>query len=422
MAAIRESFASYGYREIETPAAEDLVRLTSGEGGDNEKLIFRILRRGLDPNEAVLASEAADLGLRFDLTLPLARFYATHRAKLPAVFRSIQIGSVWRAERPQKGRYRQFTQCDIDVLGEASDVAEVELITATLATIDRLGVADVTVRLNDRRLLLGLLEACGFPADAPRRVLITVDKLDKIGVGGVADELRADGGGDAVDRLIKVLEDLGAVAGPEGFDATLAALPAALSGPAEALVRIRDAVGAADPGARLVADPTLVRGMGYYTGTIFELSHPSSSGSIGGGGRYDGMIGRFSGTDVPGCGFSIGFERVVGLVDPARLGGGRRQVALIYDATPGRGAPAGLLVGWQRRLVRDGLNVRLVPRTANLRRLLDALAAEGFDSYALLDATTPPPPQDPTPPQDPAPQRPGAGSGLELRPLQPPPP
>ena len=419
MAAIRESFASYGYREIETPATEDLARLTSGEGGDNEKLIFRILRRGLDPGEAVLVSEAADLGLRFDLTLPLARFYATHRAKLPAVFRAIQIGSVWRAERPQKGRYRQFTQCDIDVLGEASDLAEVELITATLATIDRLGVADVTVRLNDRRLLLGLLDACGFPAGAQRRVLITVDKLDKIGISGVADELRADGGGDAVDRLVGVLEDLGTAAGTEGFDATLAALPAALSGPAEALVRIRDAVRAADPGARLVADPTLVRGMGYYTGTIFELSHPSSSGSIGGGGRYDGMIGRFSGTDVPGCGFSIGFERVVGLVDPDRLGGGRRQVALVYDATPERGTPAGLLVGWQRRLVREGVNVRLVPRTANLRRLLDALAAEGFETYALLDAATPPPPQDP-PPQDPP--APGAGSGLELRPLQPPPP
>jgi histidyl-tRNA synthetase len=388
MAAIRASFASYGYREIETPVAEDLARLTSGQGGDNEKLIFRILRRGLDPAGSVVVAEAADLGLRFDLTLPLARFYATHRGELPAVFRAIQMAPVWRAERPQKGRYRQFTQCDIDVLGEASEVAEVELITATLATLERIGIPGASVRLNDRRVLLGLLDACGFAPGAAGRVLITVDKLDKIGVAGVADELRADGGDiPPVARLVELLEAVAATAGSTtDFASTLALLPAAVAGPAAGLIRIRDAVVAASPGARLVADPTLVRGMGYYTGAIFEVSHTSSSASIAGGGRYDGMIGRFSGTDVPGCGFSIGFERVVGLVDAARFGSERRQVALVYDAVP-----AGVLVGWQRRLIDGGVNVRLVPRARNMGRLLETLALEGFDAFVSLDAAAPAP-------------------------------
>jgi histidyl-tRNA synthetase len=410
MAAIRASFASYGYREIETPVAEDLERLTSGQGGDNEKLVFRILRRGLDPDAAVVISEAADLGLRFDLTLPLARFYATHRAELPAVFRAIQIAPVWRAERPQKGRYRQFTQCDIDVLGEGSEVAEVELITAALATLERIGITEASVRINDRRVLLGLLDACGFDPEAHLRVLITVDKLDKVGVAGVANELRGTfGASPAVDRLLGLLESLEGrveVGCGEGadFGAALALLPEAVAGPAAGLVDIRDAVVAAGPGARLVADPTLVRGMGYYTGPIFEITHPSSSGSVGGGGRYDGMIGRFAGTEVPACGISIGFERIVGLVDPARFTSDRRQVALVYDTSPGRAAPTGVLVAWQRRLIDEGADVRLVPRTRNVGRLLESLTAEGFEAYAALDAATPAPGASP--------------SALDLRPLR----
>jgi histidyl-tRNA synthetase len=392
LAAIRESFSAFGYREIETPVAEDLGHLTAGEGGDNEKLIFRILQRGLDPEVPVLPREAADLGLRFDLTLPLARFYATHRAELPAVFRSIQLAPVWRAERPQRGRYRQFTQCDIDVLGEGSDLAEVELITATLVTLDRIGIGGAEVRINDRRVLAAVLDACGFAPAERSGVLITVDKLDKVGVAGVADELRAQvGHGAAVDALVALLERLAPRTDGNGeragdFAATLAVLPAPAAAAADGLVRIRDAVVAARPGARLVADPTLVRGMGYYTGPIFELSHPSFRGSIGGGGRYDGMIGRFAGTEVPGCGFSIGFERIVGLVDPESFRTGRRQVALLYDAADA--VPAGGLVGWQRHLIDEGASVRLVRRPRNLGRLLDALAAEGFDSYAEVGAAT----------------------------------
>jgi histidyl-tRNA synthetase len=384
LAVIRDTFSSYGYREIETPVAEELSRLESGQGGDNEKLIFKILKRGLDPSVPRPPAESADLGLRFDLTLPLARFYATHRGELPAVFRAIQIAPVWRAERPQKGRYRQFTQCDIDVLGEASALAEVELITATLAALDSLGIAGASVRLNDRRVLHGILDACGFAAALQPGVLISVDKLDKIGVAGVADELRGATPGEAADRLVGLLEVLAprvASGAAADFDATLDALPAQAAAAAAELVAIRDALRRADPDAQVVADPTLVRGMGYYTGTIFELAHPASSSSVGGGGRYDGMIGRFAGTDVAGCGFSIGFERIVDLVDPARFTTGRRQVALVYDD----GVDPGQLVATQRRLIGDGAQVRLVRRTRNLGHLLGSLQAEGFDAWAALE-------------------------------------
>lgn len=319
LAAIRASFASYGYREIETPAIEELSRLESGQGGDNDKLIFKIQRRGLDPDVAVLPGESADLGLRFDLTLPLARFYATHRGELPEVLRAIQIAPVWRAERPQRGRYRQFHQCDIDVIGEPGPVAEVELIVATLDTLDALGVAGVSARLNDRGVLSGLLDACGFPPQLHPAVLVVLDKLDKEGVEGVGSELAGRGMPTGPsERLVRAVADLHAAGGD--FDATFAALPGRVPERAERLVAIRDAVLEAKPDARLVADATLVRGQGYYTGTIFELHHPDSSGSIGGGGRYDGMVGRFLGVDVPACGFSIGFERVVELVDAARFG------------------------------------------------------------------------------------------------------
>lgn len=394
MAVIRDSFSAFGYREIETPVAEELERLESGEGGDNEKLIFKILRRGLDPEAPIPPSEVADLGLRFDLTLPLARFYATHRGELPNVFRAIQMGSVWRAERPQRGRYRQFTQCDIDVLGEPSIIAEAELIIAMAATLRRLGVEGSTVRLNDRRILFGMLDSCGFAPEARLGALITVDKLDKIGLSGVADELRTNGGDStSVDLLVKLLEDLlasggagatgdrGAGAGRD-FDAVLAALPPAVDEAAGVLVSIRDAVQTVEPELPMVADPTLVRGMGYYTGPIYELAHPASSGSIGAGGRYDGMIGRFAGTDVAACGFSLGFERVIGLVDAARVTRTRRQVAVLYDDT----VPPPELLGAQRRLIETGVAARLVRRSRNLGRLLDGLAEEGFDAFVNLPA------------------------------------
>jgi len=431
-ASIRRSFTAYGYREIETPALEDLGRLEASEGGDNEKLIYKVQRRGLAPDVPVLPGDAADLGLRYDLTVPLARFYATHRAELPDVFRSIQIAPAWRAERPQKGRYRQFTQCDIDVLGEASVVAEVELIAAGTAAISELGVGDVVVRINDRRILNALLGDFGVPEAARSAVLVSIDKLDKIGVAGVAEELARLGQGGAagdVAGLVGWLEKLagsgesvagtgragvgvgesGAGAGGSGagdggsgvgagasghFEGTLDLLPGAAGEAAAPLRAIHAALRLAAPGVRLAADPTLVRGQGYYTGPIFELLHPDVSGSIGGGGRYDGMIGRFAGADVPACGLSIGFERIVDLVDPAALAGGRRQVAIVYEA----GVDPGVLLAWQRRLIAEDADVRVVPRIRNQARLLDGLAGEGFTEVLdLPGAAAAPAPGEPLP-------------------------
>ncbi|TFD53624.1 histidine--tRNA ligase [Cryobacterium sp. Hh7] len=381
---IRESFRAHGFDEIETPVMEDSARLHSGLGGDNEKLAFAVLKRGLSPADVAAAAEQddllslADLGLRFDLTVPLARFYATHRASLPTVFRSIQIAPVWRAERPQKGRYRQFMQCDIDIIGEAGALAEIELITATAATLDRLGLEGCSIRINDRRILSALLAHWGVAAALTERALIVIDKLDKIGVDGVAAELGALG----IDApgLAALLTELGTGGWALGDGLFDGAAPAWLDPKAFAdLAALRAAL----PGVDLVFDPTLVRGMGYYTGTIFEISHPSLGYSLGGGGRYDGMIGRFLGTDVPACGFSIGFERIVDLLE-ADAASADLAVVLVHDkeADPAR------LVALKRDLVADGLRVRLERRTKNLKALLDRAGEAGYGRFAFVTAET----------------------------------
>jgi len=387
LAVIRSTFTGRGFDEIETPVMEDSDRLHAGLGGDNEKLAFGVLKRGLTREaiqEATEALDLADLGLRFDLTVPLARFYASHRAELPTVFRAIQIAPVWRAERPQKGRYRQFVQCDIDIIGEPSPMAEVELITATTATLDALGLEGFSIRVNDRRLLNSALELLGFPPKEHEPVLITIDKLDKLGQGGVINELRdrgfPAGPVDALEAFFlrpTTLEHLrfGEAAIrkflPEGVDATAVAELAAIGETANGVV-----------GRPVVEfDPWLVRGMGYYTGAIFEVAHPSLGYSLGGGGRYDGMIGRFLGTDVPAAGFSLGFERLVDLVD---LGGddSTDAVAIVYDPE----ADPALLLRTQAELVATGKRVRLERRPKNIKPLLEQLEASGFSSYAALSA------------------------------------
>jgi histidyl-tRNA synthetase len=380
---IRRSFAAHGFDEIETPVMEDSARLHSGLGGDNEKLGFAVLRRGLAPADAEAAAESgnlldlADLGLRFDLTVPLARFYATHRTALPTVFRAIQIAPVWRAERPQKGRYRQFVQCDIDIIGEAGPLAEIELITATTAALDALGLTGCSVRINDRRILTALLAHWNVPAGLNERALITIDKLDKIGVDGVVTELGALGvATEGIAETLRSITDA-------GWDllADPAAPPAWLDRAAYVdLLALRDAL----PGTSLVFDPTLVRGMGYYTGTIFEIAHPELGYSLGGGGRYDGMIGRFLGVDVPACGFSIGFERIVDLLGDAGASAGN-AVVLIHEKDA---EPAGL-VALKSALVAAGLRVRLEHRTKNLKALLGRAAEAGYGRYAFVtDETT----------------------------------
>ena len=391
---IRGVYRSHGFDEIETPVVEDWARLHAGLGGDNEKLSFSILKRGIAPGTIEAAARAgsaeqlADLGLRFDLTVPLARFYASHRAELPPVFRAIQIAPVWRAERPQKGRYRQFVQADIDIIGEPGLLAEIELITATSHALAALGLANCVIRVNDRRILTGLLAHCGFASDQHERALITVDKLDKIGARGVVDELR-ELDGAAAERLGEVLarvESALSAGIPLAGEAIAAVLPAEPGETAEAGIASLAELGAALAGAlpdgvTLTFDPTLVRGMGYYTGTIFEIAHPGSGSSVGGGGRYDGMIGRFLGQDVPAVGFSVGFERVVDLIElPA--GEGPEAIALVFDADA---APADL-AALKRELVARGHRVRLEKRQKNMKTLLDRVGAEGFASFANVRA------------------------------------
>ncbi|MEN2737086.1 histidine--tRNA ligase [Microbacterium sp. X-17] len=390
---IRRSFAAHGFDEIETPVVEDVARLHSGLGGDNEKLAFSVLKRGLGGDDLRAAIESGDtlalcdLGLRFDLTVPLARFYATHRAELPPVFRSIQIAPVWRAERPQKGRYRQFVQCDIDIIGEGSQLAEVELITATAAALEALGLTGCTIRINDRRILNGLLEYCGFAEARWPQVLISIDKLDKIGAEGVVAEL-SEGGADSAAVLGGILAALEPHLAEGGVELTVEAISGILpegidTDAVAALESLAHALDTLPEGVALRFDPTLVRGMGYYTGTIFEIAHPGSGSSVGGGGRYDGMIGRFLGTDVPACGFSIGFERVVDLIDVPE-DDALDTVVLVHDPS----VPLDRLMAIKSELVASGRRVRLDRRAKNLKGVLDRAAAAGFRSFAFVGPET----------------------------------
>ncbi len=382
LAIIRATYLAHGFDEIETPVMEESERLHAGLGGDNEKLAFGVLKRGLGPDDLAAATEPldlADLGLRFDLTVPLTRFYATHRAELPTVFRSIQMASVWRAERPQKGRYRQFVQTDIDIIGEAGPLAEIELMTATAAALDALGLTGWTIRVNDRRLLIGMLDSLGFAPDDRESALVTIDKLDKIGAAGVADELRAKGlPGDAYEQFVNRPQTMEFL--PFGERLIRKGLPDGADEDVVAqLARIGLAVDEGRGAPVVQFDPFLVRGMGYYTGPIFEISHPASAGSLGGGGRYDGMVGRFLGSEVPAAGFSIGFERIVDLVDVSGTEDAR-AVALVYDDDVDYGSLMALKAG----LIAEGRRVRLERAPRNLKALYSQLKASGFSTVANI--------------------------------------
>jgi histidyl-tRNA synthetase len=382
LAQILAVYRRHGFVRIETPAVESLRLLLRSEGGENEKLIFKILKRGEKLAAAGSPEDMADLGLRFDLTVPLVRYYAHNHAWLPQPLKAIQIGPVWRAERPQQGRYRQFTQCDIDILGVGSEVAEIELILATTEALAALALKDLTVRLNDRRLLSAMVAHCGFDPARSGSVFIALDKLDKVGPRHVAAELRAAGHpSDAVDRLLDILAS----------SATPAALRTLLGPRAgdrawEGLQRILDTVETQAAGRfRLVFDATLVRGMGYYTGPIFEVQHGDSISSIAGGGRYDRMIGRFIGREVPATGFSIGFERVIGILmerGPVTEVDGER-VALVFDET----MPAlGPVLGLARELREQGKHVLLESRTKRLGKQLQDLETRGFRRIGVVGA------------------------------------
>ncbi len=378
-------YRRYGYQRIETPALENIARLSSGEGGDNEKLIFEVLRRGLPP--AVAAGtpvrELVDLGLRYDLTVPLTRFYGNNQAALPLPFRSLQVGPVWRADRPQRGRYRQFYQCDIDMIGEPTVLAEAELIEATTEALAAIGLTGTTVRLSDRRFLGALAAACGVPEAAQDSFFIIVDKLDKIGWDGVRAELLAAGfdaaqvaaAVDKIQGLTDVPADRLAFALAESVPGLDAAVAEDLAAVADALAQL-----AKERPVSWQFDPTLVRGMGYYTGQVFEIIHPEMSGSVAGGGRYDKLIGRSFGQDVPACGFSIGFERIVDLLSGELA---RDAVALLVESD----VPVADAVAAARdmRAVPEGVRVvETVRRSGKFGAQLKRLEAAGFTGFVVL--------------------------------------
>ena len=330
---IKKTYGSFGFTSIETPAMEHIENLLSKQGGDNEKLIFKILKRGekLKLENIKDENDLVDAGLRYDLTLPLARYYSNNQANLPNPFKALQIGNVYRADRPQKGRFRQ---CDIDILGEASNLAEIELILATTKALSEIAKGKhFTVRINDRRILMAMALYAGYDEDNIGNVFIILDKMDKIGMGGVKKELTELDGEEKCSKYLNLFEGL-----KDNTEAVLS-LKDKLKGFIEdgvldSLCEIMDTVLEVNTNDfSLVFDPTLVRGMGYYTGTIFEVSMEGFSGSVAGGGRYDKMIGRFTGNDTPACGFSIGFERIITILLDAgfKIPDESRKIAFLYE-------------------------------------------------------------------------------------------
>ena len=311
---IKETYGKFGFTPIETPCMENIANLSSKQGGENEKLIFKVLKRGEKLNLETAKEEAdlVDFGMRYDLTVPLVRYYSNHANELPSPFKALQMGNVWRADRPQRGRYRQFMQCDIDILGEASNLAEIELILATTTTLGKLGFKNFQIRINERRILKAMAAYSGFPEESYDSVFIILDKMDKIGLEGVKEELiKYDFDEESVEKYTNLFKEI------ENKENPVTYLAEKLDGFMDDDVKqwmeeIIDSVRATKASEfEIVFDPTLVRGMSYYTGTIFEIAIPEFGGSCGGGGRYDKMVGNFTGRDVPACGFSIGFERIV---------------------------------------------------------------------------------------------------------------
>ena len=385
---IKETYRSFGFTPIETPAMESIGNLSNKQGGENEKLIFKVMKRGekLNIPEATTEEDVVDFGMRYDLTVPLCRFYSNHANELTSPFKSLQIGSVWRADRPQRGRYRQFTQCDIDILGEPSNLAEIELILATTTTLGRIGFKNFEIRINERRILKAMAAYAGFAEEDYDSIFITLDKMDKIGLDGVSKELLEDGyPQESIDKyvgLFAALEGVKDVAA--GMDVLLEKLGEFLDEEvADWMREIATAVNATKEAEfTLVFDPTLVRGMSYYTGTIFEIAIPEFGGSCGGGGRYDKMIGNFTGQNTPACGFSIGFERIILLLmeQGFKVPGASKKVAYLVE----KGYPAEKLaeVMAQAKAARaEGQTVLVVRMNKNKKFQKEQLTNDGYEEF-----------------------------------------
>ena len=382
---IKETYGMFGFSSLETPCVEHLENLSSKQGGENEKLIFKILKRGekLKLESAKKESDLVDGGLRYDLTVPLSRYYANHAAELPAPFKALQMGNVWRADRPQRGRYRQFTQCDIDILGEPTILAEIELILATTTLLGKLDFSGFTVRINDRRILKAMAASCGFAPEDYDTVFIILDKMDKIGLDGVATELEKEGfARETIQKYIELFEKVTPDAA--GVQLCREKLEGYLdSRYADELVTIMESVdGLKEADFRLVFDPTLVRGMSYYTGPIFEVSMDGFGGSVGGGGRYDEMIGKFTGQNVSACGFSIGFERIVMLLIERgfKAPGTERKTAFLVEKNMSANKLRTVL-SEAKALRNEGIQTTVAIMKKNKKFQKEQLAAEGYTQF-----------------------------------------
>ncbi|EOS44996.1 histidine-tRNA ligase [Lachnospiraceae bacterium MD335] len=385
IAVIKETYAKFGFTPIETPCMEDIQNLSSKQGGENEKLVFKVLKRGEKLNLETAKEEAdvVDYGMRYDLTVPLVRYYSNHANELLAPFKALQIGNVWRADRPQKGRYRQFMQCDIDILGEPSNLAEIELILATTTTLGNLGFQNFEIRINDRRILKAMAAYSGFDEAHYDSIFITLDKMDKIGLDGVEQELLADGyAKELVDKYLSLFQ------GMQTAEDTLSFIEEKLEDFLENEVRtsfrdIIESVNATKSDCfKLVFDPTLVRGMSYYTGTIFEIAMPEFGGSCGGGGRYDGMVGRFTGKDVPACGFSIGFERIILILleNGFQIPNQSKKIAYLVEKGVSNEALREV-IGKAQKERENGAQVLVVRMNKNKKFQKEQLTAQGYEEF-----------------------------------------
>jgi histidyl-tRNA synthetase len=385
MGVIKETYGKFGFTPMETPCMENIENLSSKQGGENEKLIFKVLKRGEKLNLETAKSEAdvVDFGMRYDLTVPLVRYYSNHANDLPSPFKALQMGNVWRADRPQKGRYRQFMQCDIDILGEASNLAEIELILATTTTLGRLGFKNFEIRINDRRILKAMAAYSGFAEEDYDNIFITLDKMDKIGLEGVEGELIEGGyNKESVDKYLALFK------GMNESDDTLSFIEEKMTGflDDEVKVSFREIIESVNATKgdyfKLVFDPTLVRGMSYYTGTIFEIAMPEFGGSCGGGGRYDKMVGRFTGKDVPACGFSIGFERIILILMESGFKVPNQSKKIAYLVEKGvAGQDLCNVIADAQKAREDGTQVLVARMNKNKKFQKEQLIAEGYEDF-----------------------------------------
>lgn len=385
MGVIKETYGTFGFTPMETPCMENIENLSSKQGGENEKLIFKVLKRGAQLNLETARTEAdvVDFGMRYDLTVPLVRYYANHANDLPSPFKALQMGNVWRADKPQKGRYRQFMQCDIDILGEESNLAEIELILATTTTLGRLGFKNFEIRINDRRILKAMAAYSGFNEEDYDNIFITLDKMDKIGIEGVERELLESGyNSENVDQYLALFKGMNAA------EDTLAFIEEKMTGFLDEAVKagfreIIESVNATKGDYfKLVFDPTLVRGMSYYTGTIFEIAMPEFGASCGGGGRYDKMVGRFTGKDVPACGFSIGFERIILILmeNGFQVPNQSKKVAYLIEKGVSGDVLCNIIAEAQKER-QSGAQVLVARMNKNKKFQKEQLTAEGYEEF-----------------------------------------